>query len=261
MENHIKNGLFIFHRDLRITDNVGFTEACFQCDTLYVAFIFDPRQVVQKNNKYRSKHAIHFMFESLADLYDEIHDKYNCKMSFLFGDYENILRDLIETLSLNAIFENRDYTPFAKKREDETRLICKNRGVQYNCISCDYYLLEPGTVLTGGTNGAAYKKFTPFYEEFNRIISHIKIIPKSYPPRKTNVISSPHPFEKTITLEKANRMFLGKSNEYGHEPLVHGGRTNGMDKLRKAVKNQSGYGTNRDLFMYETTFLSAYLHP
>ena len=38
-------GLFVFHRDLRIFDNVGLNHAVNSCDKLYTCFIFTPEQV------------------------------------------------------------------------------------------------------------------------------------------------------------------------------------------------------------------------
>ena len=38
-------GLFIFHRDLRITDNIGLIAANIQCNEVISCFIFTPEQV------------------------------------------------------------------------------------------------------------------------------------------------------------------------------------------------------------------------
>jgi deoxyribodipyrimidine photolyase len=64
---HYEKGLFVFHRDLRVEDNVGLLRACAQCERVYTCFIFTPEQISARNT-YRSKRAIQFMCESLADL-------------------------------------------------------------------------------------------------------------------------------------------------------------------------------------------------
>ena len=46
----MKNGLFIFRRDLRLTDNTGLLEAYKQVENLYTCFIFTPEQVSNKND-------------------------------------------------------------------------------------------------------------------------------------------------------------------------------------------------------------------
>ena len=64
-------GLFIFHRDFRIKDNVGLNNAGFICDKLYTCFIFTPEQVTRKNS-YKSNNSVQFMIESLQDLNNDI---------------------------------------------------------------------------------------------------------------------------------------------------------------------------------------------
>ena len=36
-----EKGLFIFHRDFRLNDNIGLLNACSQCKELYLCFIFN----------------------------------------------------------------------------------------------------------------------------------------------------------------------------------------------------------------------------
>jgi len=55
-----KNGLFIFHRDLRVTDNTGLIQASATCEKLYTCFIFTPDQV-GNGNSFRSQNAIQFI--------------------------------------------------------------------------------------------------------------------------------------------------------------------------------------------------------
>ena len=62
-----KNGLFIFHRDLRIDDNIGLNYASEKCENLYTCFIFTPEQVTN-TNKYKSSNSVQFMIESLQEL-------------------------------------------------------------------------------------------------------------------------------------------------------------------------------------------------
>ena len=62
-----ENGLFLFHRDLRLQDNVGLAEATRSCKHLFFCFIFTPEQISFRN-KFRSNNSIQFMMESLDDL-------------------------------------------------------------------------------------------------------------------------------------------------------------------------------------------------
>ena len=98
------------------------------------------------------------MIESL----DELRKKVRAKGGELYTFMENktVISELIDELNLNAVFFNKDYSPYALKRDAQIQQICENKEVSCN-IHRDYYLYEPGTVIT--SNGEAYKKYTPFY--------------------------------------------------------------------------------------------------
>ena len=158
-QNKNTNGLFIFHRDFRIIDNVGLMQASKHCDNLYTCFIFTPEQV-SKANTFRSQNAIQFMIESLTELEKDIHNQ-NGELLLFYGEQLAILRKLCTTLNIDAVFFNQDYTPYAVKRDKETAKLCEE--LKKTCLMfSDYYLFEPGKIFSG--TGTAYKKFTPFYE-------------------------------------------------------------------------------------------------
>ena len=62
----MKYSLFIFRRDFRIVDNLGFNFAIKNCKNIIPIFIFTPEQVV--NNSFKSNNAVQFMIESLQNL-------------------------------------------------------------------------------------------------------------------------------------------------------------------------------------------------
>lgn len=243
----IKNGLFIFHRDLRITDNVGLLESSSLCENLYTCFIFTPGQVT-KANEYRSTNAIQFMIESLLELEDSINNS-DGELLLFYGKQKTILKDLVQTLKIDGIFFNKDYTPYAIERDNETVDLCKKMSIQCQMFS-DYYLFEPGTILTGG--GTAYKKFTPFYLE----IIHKNVSSPSL--KRVKNLRAP---QKAISL--SNRISLNdamhKFTKLNKNILVHGGRSFGIMRIKNACTTQDKYDETRDYFTTKTTFLSAYL--
>jgi deoxyribodipyrimidine photo-lyase len=64
--------LFIFRRDLRLEDNTGLIAALQSSEQVIPCFIFDPRQVEDKQNPYKSNNALQFMIESIIDLEKQI---------------------------------------------------------------------------------------------------------------------------------------------------------------------------------------------
>ena len=97
----MKNGLFIFRRDLRLTDNTGLLEAYKQVDNLYTCFIFTPEQVSNKND-FKSTNSIQFMIESLEELENKVKEK-NGKLMILYGKNEKVVEHLIKELKIDGV--------------------------------------------------------------------------------------------------------------------------------------------------------------
>ena len=240
------SGLFIFHRDLRLTDNTGLLNACSQCKKVYCCFIFTPEQVGNQN-AYKSKNAIQFMIESLEELTEEIH-KRGGELILMYGKQLSSVKHLIEKLEINAVFFNKDYSPYAVKRDTELQQLCEKMEV--DCvIDSDYYLYEPGSVKT--STNQSYKKYTPFYDA---------VIKLPHPPlpsnKKCTRLTKPShlTLSNRIHIEDAIQKFIHAKND---SILVHGGRLFALRQLKKAATHQKEYEEKRDLLTYETTFLSA----
>lgn len=74
----------------------------------------------------------------------------------------NSLNKLHQKFTISAIYETKDYTPFAIKRENEINQWCNNNNCNYQTID-DLYLLKPGTVRN--QSGKIFQKFTPYYKK------------------------------------------------------------------------------------------------
>ena len=258
-EHHDKyeNGLFIFRRDLRIQDNVGLNYALSQCKNVYTIFIFTPEQVTSKN-KFKSDNSIQFMIESLDELSENI-KKHGGVLELFYGENNKIITKYIKSKNIDAIFFNRDITPYAKKRDKSIIDMCekiKNKIPVFT--SQDYYLFEPGSILAGnGKDAHVYTKFTPYYNEALRKEKEI-----DQPFIRTNYNFSSNKNEKggvqgQISITDAYLRFPSELNE---NILVNGGRMAGLEKLKNIaspiIKN---YKNTHNMLSMNTTLLSAYL--
>jgi deoxyribodipyrimidine photo-lyase len=103
--------LFIFRRDLRTFDNTALNRVVekYPKTEIIPIFIFNKKQIEETDNKYYSKNAVQFLFESL----DEISDFTN----FFYTSTNDI--PILETLFHKYKFDNLafniDYTPYAIK--------------------------------------------------------------------------------------------------------------------------------------------------
>ncbi len=157
MNHKNKKTLFIFRRDLRLSDNTALNVASKESKKVVPCFIFDPRQI--KNNEYKSHNALQFLIESIEDLNKEIKKKKG-RLYFFYGIAEEVVKKLINEENIDAIYFNKDYTPFSNRRDSAIEKICKDNHIKYNVYD-DALLNAPRSIIN--KLGKPYTIFTPFY--------------------------------------------------------------------------------------------------
>ncbi len=158
MEKNFKKTLFIFRRDLRLEDNIGLLALLDQSETVVPAFIFDKRQIDPEKNDYFSAPAFNFLLNSLSEL-DEALQNRGSKLSVFMGDPADVTSSLIEKDSIEAVFVNKDYTPFARTRDKEISDVCGALSVRFE--RHEDAVLSPIEEIRTGADGL-YTVFTPF---------------------------------------------------------------------------------------------------
>jgi len=235
-----KKSIFIFTRDFRLEDNIGLYHALKLSEKVIPIFIFTPEQIVK--NPYKSETAVQFMVESLQELNVELR-KLGSKLFYFFGTYEHVLKKLIKN-KIDAIFINKDYTPYAKKREKNLENICKANDTNFHIYE-DYLLNPVGSVLTG--LATPFLKYTPYFKKASRkkVVSSIKNKHKNYLSARTKIVGE----------------FTGEIKKFYEENKnieVSGGRKNALAIFKK-IKDFKVYDKNRNFLTYHTTQLSAYI--
>lgn len=231
--------IFIHHRDLRINDN---TTLNLMNDVIPI-FIFTPEQI--KNNPYSSDKFIKFMCKNLEDLNLQYQQK-NSNLTLFYGNTLEVLKDLHKKYRLATIGFNLDYSPYAKKRDNDIKKWCKDNNIQV--IAHEDMLLVPinGGKTLAKSSGEAYKVFTPF---------------KNYL-KKTYVINNPSKKKPSLINKKINSKYKIKKTDdfYKDEKLIFlSGRKNALKQL-KNIKNQKKYDQLRNCLTYKTTQLSPYIN-
>ena len=230
--------IYIFRRDLRLEDNLGFYYAIQNCKPVIPIFIFTPEQVVK--NEFKSENAIQFMIESLKELDTKL-QKHNSKLYVFQGDNIKVLNKIAKNLAISEIIFNQDYTPYARKRDGKIAKFCDKKKIQCHMIH-DYLLAEIGSFLK--KDGNPYTVFTPFKNNALKVD-----IDK---PKKIKI-------KNLANLENLNLKDDGYI-KYSVNPdiLLKGGRKYGKKQL-SLLKNQQKYNDNRNDMSITTTLLSAYI--
>jgi deoxyribodipyrimidine photo-lyase len=158
MVARFRRAAFLFRRDLRLDDNRGLARAAAAAGEVVPCFVFDPRQG-RDANAYFSAPAFGFLLASLGDL-DEQLAAAGGRLFRFEGRPDEVVERLIAEAGVEAVFANRDYTPFSRQRDDEIAAVCAASGVPFETVA-DALLTEPEEVLTG--HGTSYQVFTPFW--------------------------------------------------------------------------------------------------
>jgi deoxyribodipyrimidine photo-lyase len=238
-----KISVFIFRRDLRLQDNHAFYQAILQSNIVIPIFILTPEQIT--NNKFRSENAIQFMFEALNDVNQQLNDN-NSKLFIFYGKQEEILKHLIQEKQIECIFFNHDYTPYARKRDDKIKKLCRTLNIDCKSYN-DYLLNDVGTVQT--SSNKPYLKFTPFFRQAKKYA--IETVPRY---QIKHVCSK----QMKLSNEFKNMSKLIDSNPDIHIPSEHSNRKYAL-RILKQIKDFKSYNENRNMLTYETTHLSPYI--
>jgi len=234
--------LFIFRRDLRLTDNTGLNNALAQSNEVIPCFIFDPRQVEDKND-YKSDNAIQFMIQSLKSLDAELHKK-EAKLYVFYGKAEEVIKTIITQENIDAVFINHDYTPFSIARDEAIKKICTKQGIAFE-PSSDLLLHEPDMVTK--KDGSHYSIFSAFY-------------------KKALTLDAPKPvaqhhgtwFTKKIKNSESTTIFktiLPKENKH----IATSGGAGKGNEILKHLETFKNYNHDRNYPIAPTSHLSAHL--
>jgi deoxyribodipyrimidine photo-lyase len=242
-----KLSLFIFHRSLRLNDNIGLINCLNESELVIPCFIFTPEQIGEEN-RFRSMNAIYFMISALEDLNESL-KKYDSKMFFFKGSPEEQLdKILTKHPDIQAVYCNMDYTAYAVEREQKMIRCCEIHGIDFN--SYEDYLLRPVGDITNGS-GSYYSKFTPFY---NKAINYK--INRPLANNRKNYVNISFKMRDSLTANKLDEM----KREFNVTPdnIFIGNRKEALKKLM-LIKNQKKYGDTRNDLSGETTRLSPYI--
>ncbi|MBM3895604.1 MAG: deoxyribodipyrimidine photo-lyase [Thaumarchaeota archaeon] len=223
-----QTSLFIFSRDMRIDDNSGLIEACANSDMVIACFILNPK--LAKNNSFR----LRFLFDCIDDLRGEFANR-KAWLHVILGDYVESIKHLSNIKKIDAVFINQDFTPFAKKRQNEIGQFCKQNNIAFHQY-IDHLMYDPNLVKTN--EGRSYTVFSQFF----RAATQIQVSK----PRSNNF--------SNFYSEKLDQ---GLKQDLDFSISMGGGRKNAK-KILKNIDAFADYAVKRDYPQYPTTMLSAH---
>jgi deoxyribodipyrimidine photo-lyase len=208
---------------------------------IYPMFIFNPAQIYAKNNPYFSNNCVQFMIESLDDLDTHVHVNYHESDAGggKSGDV-GVLTALSKKYKIKTIAYNKDYSPFAIKRDGIIDEWASGHGIRI-ITEEDYTLYPMGTIQNN--KNEPYKVFTPFYKKSLSI--KVKPCVAGADTKSITVVKHIKGFDK-------HRYY-----EPNDDIAVRGGRDKALARFKKIMTD---YSKTRDYpALDKTTRLSAYI--
>lgn len=231
------SSIFIFHRDLRINDNLALNELSQISKNIIPIFIFNPVQISPKQNKYFNDNSVQFMIQALKNLKRQTKGK----LQFFYGDPKNVLSSILKNNDIDTIAYNSDYTPFAKKRNKTYASVAKKYNTKV-ITSQDYTLLDMEII-----RDKSYSVFKPYYQ---------KVLKNKIPKPVKSSIHFSNKRLRGMSSYSFNRLdSLYKENKH---VLVKGDRKQALNIL-KNIRRFKNYSKTRNIPSINTSLLSAHI--
>lgn len=151
-----KVSVFWFRRDLRLNDNVGFLEALKGDYPVLPVFIFDP-EILEGLPKEDAR--VTFIYETLQQMRTSLINSHRSAIGIYFGTPVDIFRKLMKEYALQGVYTNRDYEPYAKKRDAEIQDLLARKKIPFRTFK-DQVIFEKSEVVKD--NGDPYVVYTPY---------------------------------------------------------------------------------------------------
>ena len=160
--------IFWFRRDLRLKDNCGLFHALNSSIPVLPVFIFD-EEILSELPKNDAR--VNFIHQSLQELNSKLL-KFGSSLLVKKGNTNDVWKQLLHEFNVRSIHFNRDYEPYAIKRDLEITKICKENKVQAFNYK-DQVIFETTEVVKN--DGKPYTVYTPYKNKWRDLYNNKEI--------------------------------------------------------------------------------------
>ncbi|HEX7904067.1 MAG TPA: deoxyribodipyrimidine photo-lyase [Chitinophagaceae bacterium] len=199
--------LFWFRRDLRLEDNAGLYHALKDSNPVLPLFIFD-KNILDELDDQKDR-RVEFIHLALVQLQQQLL-KLGSTLDARHGFPKDIYKQLLNEYTIEKVFTNHDYEPYAKERDAAIIELLKENGASFHSYK-DQVILEKNEVLKD--DGKPYTVFTPYSRKWKAIVNDFHL--KAYPNKKyfNNFYKQPErklPSLAEMNFQAADQSFPGK---------------------------------------------------
>ncbi|WP_114747809.1 cryptochrome/photolyase family protein [Pleomorphovibrio marinus] len=173
--------LFWFRRDLRLDDNLGLYYAYENEDCVLPLFIFDTQILDELPSKKDAR--VEFILQQVKAIHEQLKD-FGSSILIKHGKPEEVFEELVEEFEIANVYTNRDYEPYARKRDQAIADLLKKHQIAFLDFK-DQVIYEKDEITTD--SGSFYKVFTPYSKTWLRKFNATKFGPVSLDGRKNRL--------------------------------------------------------------------------
>lgn len=148
--------IFWHRRDLRLEDNAGAYQALRTGEPLLSLFIFDKNILDKLADKDDAR--VSFIHQEIKRLKAEL-EEMGSSMLVRYGYPEEIWQDILQEYTVQAVYTNHDYEPYAKNRDEKIKELLSAEDIPFHTYK-DHVIFEGLEVEK--KSGGSYTVFTPY---------------------------------------------------------------------------------------------------
>lgn len=165
-----------FRRDLRLHDQAALYHALKSGLPVIPVFVFDATILEQLED--RNDKRVDFIQQALSVMQEQL-VAIGSSLEVYHGTPLEMFQQLCSKYSIEKVFTNHDYEPYAKERDDSMQLYLSKQGISFHTFK-DQVVFEKDEVLKD--DGKSYTVFTPYSKKWKAVLNVFYL--KSYPTEK-----------------------------------------------------------------------------
>ncbi|MCH3881024.1 MULTISPECIES: cryptochrome/photolyase family protein [Tenacibaculum] len=168
-----KISVFWYRRDLRLEDNVALFNALKSSNKVLPVFIFD-KEILDRLSKDDAR--VSFIYSTLSKLDSQLKSE-GSSLLVKKGNPIEVWKSLISEFEISAVYTNKDYEPYAIKRDHEVKAFLASNNIDFFSYK-DQVIFEENEVTKN--DGLPYTVFTPYKNKWLQGFNS-KVDTKEYP--------------------------------------------------------------------------------
>ncbi|MCP4911953.1 MAG: deoxyribodipyrimidine photo-lyase [Oligoflexia bacterium] len=170
MDDKYEKSIVWIRRDLRLLDSHALFRAKERSKNIQLLFIFDQVILDKLDDLYEDK-RVQFIKSALLEIEKQLDQNIIIK----YGKPEDVFEEIIKDEKIDAVFTNRDYEPYAKKRDLKISKLCQKHNVDFHSYK-DHVVFEFPEIVKD--NKEFYSVFTPYKRKWlSKVDSGESLIP------------------------------------------------------------------------------------